>query len=81
MSEAASSEVLMDQWTIASRGSEGVVSVLIVSVVLSSFVPREWVGSQKFESHLEILLRDGCACGARVKFGLRNVHRAHLTDI
>ena len=35
----------------------------------------------EFESHLKILLRDGCACGARVKFGIRNVRRAHLTDI
>ena len=35
MSEASSSEVLMDRWTNASRGSEVVVSVLIVSVVLS----------------------------------------------
>ena len=24
----------------------------------------------------EYLLRDGCACGARVKFGIRNVRRA-----
>ena len=35
----------------------------------------------EFESHLEILLRDGCAFGARVKFGIRNVRRAYLTDI
>ena len=27
------------------------------------------------------LLRDGCACGARVKLGIRNVRRVHLTDI
>ena len=27
------------------------------------------------------LLRDGCACGARVKLGMRNVRRVHLTDI
>ena len=44
-------------------------------------VPREWVGSPKFESHLVKLLRDGCACGARVKFGIRNVRHVHLTDI
>ena len=44
-------------------------------------VPREWVGSLKFESHLGKLLRDGCARGARVKFGIRNVRRVHLTDI
>ena len=47
----------------------------------SRVVPREWDGSPKFESHLEILLRDGCACGARVEFGLRNVRHAHLMDI
>ena len=44
-------------------------------------VPREWVGLPKFESHLGKLLRGGCACGARVKFGIRNVWRVHLTDI
>ena len=44
-------------------------------------VLREWVGSPKFESHLEKLLRDLCACGARVKFGIRNVRRVHLMDI
>ena len=44
-------------------------------------VPREWVGSLKFESHLGKLLRDGCEFGARVKFGIRNVRRVHLTDI
>ena len=47
----------------------------------SRFVPREWVGSLKFESHLGILLRDGYACGARVKIGIRNVRRVHVTDI
>ena len=44
-------------------------------------VPREWVGSLKFESHLGKLLRDGCVSCARVKFGIRNVRRVHLTDI
>ena len=44
-------------------------------------VPREWVGSPKFKSHLGKLLRDGCACGVRVKFGIRNVSRMHLTEI
>ena len=44
-------------------------------------VPREWVGSPKFESDLGKLLRDGCACGVRVKFGIPNVRRVHLTDI
>ena len=46
-----------------------------------SVVPREWVGSPKFESHLGKLLRDGCACVARVKFGIHNVRRVYLTDI
>ena len=50
--------------------------------ILSEFVvPREWVSSLKFESHLGKLLRDGCACGARVKLGIPNVRRVHLTDI
>ena len=44
-------------------------------------VPREWVASLKFESHLGKLLRDSCAHGARVKFGIRNVRRVHLMDI
>ena len=47
----------------------------------SRFVRREWVRSPKFESHLEILLTDGYACGASVKFGIRDVRRVHLTDI
>ena len=50
-------------------------------ILSSRVVPREWDCSLKFESRLEILLRDGCACGARVKFGLRNVRHAHLTEI
>ena len=48
---------------------------------LSWFVLHEWVGLPKFESHLGILLRDGYACVARVKFGIRNVRRMHVTDI
>ena len=44
-------------------------------------VPGEWVGSPKFESLLGKLLRDSCACGARVKLGIRNVRRVHVTDI
>ena len=44
-------------------------------------IPLDWVGSKKFESHLGELLRDGCACGARVKFGIRNVRRMHVTEI
>ena len=44
-------------------------------------VPRERVCSPKFESRRGKLLRDGCACDARVKLGMRNVRRVHLTDI
>ena len=44
-------------------------------------VPRERVRSPKFESRRVKLLRDGCACVARVKRGMRNVHRVHVTDI
>ena len=44
-------------------------------------VPRERVRSPKFESCRGKLLRDGCACAARVKLGMRNVRRVHLTDI
>ena len=44
-------------------------------------VPRERVRSPKFESRRGKLLRDGCACAARVKIGMRNVRRVHLTDI
>ena len=44
-------------------------------------VPREQVRSAKFESRRGKLLRDGCACTARVKLGMRNVRRVTLTDI
>ena len=44
-------------------------------------VLRERVRSPKFESRRVKLLRDGCACVARVKLGMRNVHRVHVTDI
>ena len=47
----------------------------------SRLVLHEWVGSPKFESHLGILLRDGYAYGARVKFGIRNVRRVNVMDI
>ena len=47
----------------------------------SRVVPRERVGLPKSESRRVKLLRDGCACGARVKRGMRNVRRVHLTDI
>ena len=39
------------------------------------------VGSPKSESRRVKLLRDGCACGARVKLGMRNVRRVNLTVI
>ena len=42
---------------------------------------RDWVGSPKFESHLGKFLRDGRTFVTRVKFGIRNVRRVHLTDI
>ena len=48
---------------------------------LSRVVPRERVGSPKSESRRAKLLRDGSACGARVKLGMRIVRRVHLTDI
>ena len=44
-------------------------------------VPRERVRSPKFESRRVKLLRDGCVCVARVKLGMCNVHRVHVTDI
>ena len=44
-------------------------------------VPREQAGSPKFKSRRGKLLRDGCACAARVKLGMRNVHRVQVTDI
>ena len=44
-------------------------------------IPREWVRSPKFESRHGKLLRDGCACAARVKLGMSNVCRVNLTDI
>ena len=47
----------------------------------SRVIPREQVGSLKSESRRVKLLRDGCACGARVKLGMRNVRRMQLTDI
>ena len=42
---------------------------------------RERARSPKSESRRGKLLRDGCACVARVKLGMRNVRRVHLTDI
>ena len=47
----------------------------------SRVVPRERARSPNSESCRVKLLRDGCACVARVKLGMRNVRRVHLTDI
>ena len=44
-------------------------------------VPRECAHSPNSESRRVKLLRDGCACVARVKLGMRNVRRVHLMDI
>ena len=38
-------------------------------------------GGNNSESRRVKLLRDGCACVARVKLGMRNVLRVHVTDI
>ena len=47
----------------------------------SQVVPRERVSSPKSESRRVKLLREGCACGAHVKLGMRNVRRVNVTDI
>ena len=47
----------------------------------SQVVPRERARSPSSESRWVKLLRDGCACVARVKRGMRNVRRVHVTDI
>ena len=47
----------------------------------SQVVPRERVGLPKSESRRVKLLRVGCACGACVKLGIRNVRRVNVTDI
>ena len=47
----------------------------------SQVVPRERTCSPKSESRRGKLLRDGCACVARVNLGMHNVRRVHLTDI
>ena len=47
----------------------------------SRVVPHERARSPNSESRRVKLLRDGCACGARVKLGMRNVRRVDLTDI
>ena len=47
----------------------------------SQVVPRERARSPNSESRHVKLLRDGCAYVVRVKLGMRNVRRVHLTDI
>ena len=47
----------------------------------SRVVLRERARSPNSESRRVKLLRDGCACVARVKLGMRNVRRVQLTDI
>ena len=47
----------------------------------SQVVLRERARSPNSESRRVKLLRDGCACVARVKLGMRNVRRVYLTDI
>ena len=47
----------------------------------SRFVPRERARSPNSESRRVKLLRDGCACVARVNLGMLNVRRVHVTDI
>ena len=44
-------------------------------------VPHEHARSPNSDSRRVKLLRDGCACVVRVKLGMRNVRRVHLTDI
>ena len=47
----------------------------------SQVVPRERARSPNSESRRVKILRDGCACVARVKRGMRNVRRVYLMDI
>ena len=47
----------------------------------SRVVLRMRARSLNSESHRGKLFRDGCACVARVKLGIPNVCRVHLTDI
>ena len=48
---------------------------------LSRVVPHARARSPNSESRRVKLLRDGCACVARVTLAIRNVRRVHLTDI
>ena len=47
----------------------------------SWIVPRERARSPNSESRRVKLLRDGCACVARVNLGMRTVRRVHIADI
>ena len=47
----------------------------------SQVVLRERARSPNSDSRRVKLLRDGCACVARVKLGMSNVRHVHLTDI
>ena len=47
----------------------------------SRVVPRERARLLNSESRRVKLLRDGCACVARVKLGMRNVRRVNVADI
>ena len=47
----------------------------------SRVVLRERARLPKSESRRVKLLRDGCACVACMKLGMRNVRRVHLMDI
>ena len=47
----------------------------------SRVVPRERARSQNSESRRVKLLRDGYACVACVKLGMRNVRHVHFADI
>ena len=47
----------------------------------SRVIPRERAHSPNSESRRVKLLRGGYACVARVKLGMRNFRRVHLTDI
>ena len=48
---------------------------------VGNFCSSRVARSPNSESRRVKLLRDGCACVVRVKLGMRNVRRVHLTDI
>ena len=55
--------------------------VSLVFLFWGEVVPRERARSPNSESRRVKLLRDCCACVARVKLGMRNVCRVQVTDI